>query len=100
MQPNPIFILTLFVLWCSKLISQNDTLYFFDFENVDIQYTPAGKYDLTFNNGGTFKDAEPYSLPGRTVIRPNSSKRNAVVDYGKYDIGSGYLYHSPSWYMN
>ncbi|HUR31868.1 MAG TPA: OmpA family protein [Saprospiraceae bacterium] len=94
-----IIIMLFVVLTNGSLFGQNDTLYYFDFENVDIHYQASGKFDFTYNNGGTFKDAEPYLPSGRTVIRPHSNKRHSV-DYGVFDGGSGFLYHSPSWYMN
>ncbi len=92
------FLLLMFCLGSHYiLVAQADTIYFFDFEELDVEVTPQGNINSTIkNNHGEFQDAVPrYS--NRTVAYGNShSYKNA--EFGNYPVGRLFLYHSPSWY--
>ncbi len=78
---------------------QRDTIKFFDFEDIEVKYDINKMTKATFNNGGIFKDIEPYLATGRTVVRPDGPLRYETIDYGRYEVGDGFLYHSPTWYL-
>ena len=69
------------------LTAQADTLFFFDFEDLEVQLKGAQVVSSIKNNQGEFQDAVP-RYPNRTVAYGNM--RHAGV--GKLS-----LYHSPSW---
>jgi outer membrane protein OmpA-like peptidoglycan-associated protein len=82
----------------SRLVSQSDTLYFFDFENLQAETDAGGNViGSILHNGGEFQDARPFD--NLTVAYGNRhSYKNA--EYGNYSVGKQFLYHSPSWFTS
>ena len=87
------FLFTFYTLaiWC-----QPDSLYFFDFENIDT--VNAQEHFFIRNKTGVFKDAEPFLPLSQTVSYGNGHSQK-TSDYRKFDVGRLFLYHSPSWYV-
>lgn len=81
-----------------NIISQPDTLYFFDFENLKAETDSKGNViGSIVHNGGEFQDARPFE--NLTVAYGNKhSYKNA--EFGNYPVGKQFLYHSPSWYTS
>ncbi len=91
------FLLLMFCLGSHHfLVAQADTIYFFDFEEVDAEVTTQGNINSSIkNNRGEFQDAVP-RYPQRTVVYGNSHNyKNA--EFGNYPVGRRYLFHSPTW---
>ncbi len=77
------------------LYSQSDTLFFFDFEDLEVELKGDQVISSIKNNHGEFQDAVP-RYPNRTVAYGDEhSFRNA--NPGNYPVGRLFLYHSPSW---
>lgn len=77
------------------LTAQADTLFFFDFEQLEAELKGDLIVSSIRNNQGEFQDAVP-RYPNRTVVFGNRhSPRSA--DVGHYPVGKQFLYHSPSW---
>ncbi len=96
---NKIYLFLLLMISLSShhfLFAQTDTIYFFDFEELDVEVTPQGNINSTIKNKhGEFQDAVP-RYTQRTVAYGNShSYKNA--EFGNYPVGRLFLYHSPSW---
>ena len=92
------FLLTgiLLFLLAEHLFSQKDTLYFFDFENIQVQQDSTNRLKFMYSNSGLFQNTRPYFLNGKTV---NFSLYNdQAIQYSGYDVGKRYLFHSPSKY--
>ena len=78
-----------------SLYSQSDTLFFFDFENLEVELKGDQVISAIQNNHGEFQDAVP-RYPIRTVSYGDKHKfKNA--DFGEYPVGKLFLYHSPSY---
>jgi len=77
-----------------SLLSQSDTVAFFDFEILKVEVDSKGFITSSIvNNHGEFQDAVPFK--NLTVAYGNShSYRN--VEFGNYPVGRLFLYHSPS----
>lgn len=82
----------------SKLLSQSDTLYFFDFENLKAETDSRGNViGSILNNRGEFQDARPFE--NLTVAYGNKHSYKHA-EYGNHPVGKLFLYHSPSWYTS
>lgn len=78
-----------------RIYSQSDTLFFFDFEELDVELNGDQVISSIKNNHGEFQDAVP-RYPIRTVAYGDKHKfKNA--DFGEYPVGKLFLYHSPSY---
>lgn len=78
-----------------SLYAQSDTLFFFDFENLEVALKGDQVISSIKNNHGEFQDAVP-RYPNRTVAYGDEhSYRNA--NPGNYPVGRLFLYHSPSY---
>lgn len=90
--------LMLVVFCCTSmpgLYSQSDTLYFFDFEDLEVELKGDQVISSIKNNHGEFQDAVP-RYPIRTVAYGDEhSFRHANT--GNYPVGRLFLYHSPSY---
>lgn len=90
--------LMLVVFACTStpgLYSQSDTLFFFDFEDLEVELKGDQVISSIMNNHGEFQDAVP-RYPNRTVAYGDEhSFRNA--NPGNYPVGRLFLYHSPSY---
>ena len=76
--------------------AQSDTVYYFDFEALDVEVKNNQVISSIKNNHGLFQDAVP-RYPNLTVAFGNRhSYRNA--EFGNYPVGRQFLYHSPSWF--
>lgn len=89
-----IFILTLLSGSPSPLFAQSDTLFFFDFENLEVETKGDQVISSIKNNHGEFQDAV-MRYPTRTVAYGPYSYRSP--DTGNHPVGKLFLYHSPSW---
>ncbi len=94
---NYLFSLLPFICFFSPtiLLSQPDTVYYFDFEDLKVDINSRGDVLGSIrNNKGEFQDAKPFET--LTVAYGNSHKyKNA--EFGNYPVGKLFLYHSPSW---
>ncbi len=90
--------LMLVVFCCTStagLYSQSDTLFFFDFEDIEVELNGDQVISSIRNNHGEFQDAVQ-RYPNRTVAYGGYSHRSAPP--GNYTVGKFFLYHSPSWF--
>jgi hypothetical protein len=93
---NYVFILCL-LFHANNLVSQSDTLYFFNFEVVK-RYTDANQVTTTVNNGGLFRDAAPFLFIGGTVSTGSPYRPGRMIKHEDFPVGKTFLYHSPTWY--
>src|SRR5512147_1665741 len=92
----PVLLLAILSSSQTTLSAQSDTLFFFDFENLDVETKGDQVISSIKNNHGEFQDAVQ-RYPSRTVaFGHRSSFRSA--DVGDYFVGKQFLYHSPSWF--
>ena len=92
---NLFLMLVVFVcISTDKLYSQSDTLFFFDFEDLEVELKGDQVISSIKNNHGEFQDAVP-RYPTRTVAYGGYSLRNA--NPGNYPVGRLFLHQSPSW---
>lgn len=75
------------------LYSQSDTLFFFDFEDLEVELKGDQVISSIKNNHGEFQDAVP-RYPTRTVAYGGHSFRS--IDH-ENTVGRLFLHHSPSW---
>jgi|GEM_PF-6160294 len=80
----------------NALDAQSDTLYYFDFETLNVEVENNQIRSPIKNNHGLFQDAVP-RCPNLTVAFGNRhSYRN--TEFGNYPVGRQFLYHSPTWF--
>lgn len=74
--------------------AQPDTVAFFDFENLNVDVDAKGNVKGSIrNNNGVFQTAAPFKYI-TVAYGDGNSYRNA--EFGNYDVGKYFLYHSPS----
>lgn len=89
--------LILVVFCCTStpdVYSQSDTLFFFDFEDLEVELKGDQVISSIKNKHGEFQDAVQ-RYPDRTVAYGGHGHRSANT--GNYPVGKYFLYHSPSW---
>jgi len=74
--------------------AQPDTVAFFDFENLIVDVDARGNVKSSIrNNNGVFQTAAPFKHI-TVAYGDGNSYHNA--EFGSYDVGKYFLYHSPS----
>lgn len=91
------FILLILANLSNWVIAQNDTLYYFDFEEIKSDVDPRTRVKLIRNNMGRFTEIRPL-LPAGGLVSYGSPYSDILIGHGDYPVGKHFLYHSPSWY--
>lgn len=90
------FSLSLYFSCISSLFAQSNTLYYFDFEEVEAEIDVYGNIQSSIKHQqAEFQDAVP-RYPNRTVVCGNKHSYKHA-EFGNYPVGRLFLYHSPTW---
>lgn len=87
----------LFAFSKNECITQSDTLFFTNFESVKTTSVGSVKYIVV--EGGQFSDAAPFLDIGSTTSNGQYNQKSSSK-IRQYNFGKGFLYHSPTWFLN